>query len=73
MPIDPLHLTRLALILAGVAAAVIYRREIQQALEQFNGRGPRPPTGPLPANDSVLLLRKRTRPALPRPRHFHQK
>jgi hypothetical protein len=73
MPIDPLHLTRLALILVGLAAAVIYRRDIQQALELFTGRGPRPPTGPLPANDSVLLLRKPARPKLPRAPHIHQK
>jgi len=70
MPIDPLHLMRLAVILAGLGAMVIYRREIQQALERFNGRGPRPPTGPLPANDSFLLLKKRARPAHSRQPHI---
>ena len=72
MPLDPMHLTRLALVLAGIAAAVAYRREIQQAIERLNGRGPGPQTGPLPANDSALLLRKRTGPALPRLPHPDQ-
>ncbi len=73
MPFDPLHLTRLTVILAGLAAAVVYRREIQQALERFNRRGPGPPMGPVPADDSFLLLKKRTGPARLRQPHTHQK
>ena len=59
MPHDLLQFSRLAVMLVATAALVVYRRQIQEALERFNRRGPRPPTTPLPADDSVLLRRKR--------------
>ena len=62
MPHDLLLFSRLAVMLVATAALAVYRREIQQALERFNRRGPGPPTGPLPANDSFLLLKKQTGP-----------
>jgi hypothetical protein len=52
-------------MLAAAGALAIYRREIQQALEQLNRRGPGPPTGLLPANDSFLVSRKRPGRRLP--------
>jgi len=74
MPHDLLQFSRLASMLAAGAALVVYRRQIQQALERFNRRGPRPPTDPpLPANDSSLLLRKRAGPTVPRQPCTHSK
>jgi hypothetical protein len=66
MPHELLQFSRLASMLAAAAAIVFYRRQIQEALERFNRRGPRPPTGPLPANDAFVVLRRRTRPTFPR-------
>jgi hypothetical protein len=55
------HLGPLVMTFGGAAALFVYRREIQDALERFNRRGPGPPTGPLPANDSLFLLRRKRR------------
>jgi hypothetical protein len=48
------------LVAAGVVAVLIFSRakEIVEALSNFRG-GPRPPTHPLPSNDSALLGRRR--------------
>jgi hypothetical protein len=55
------HLGPLIMTFGGAAAVFVYRRNIQDALERFNRRGPGPPTGLLPANDSFFLRRKRSR------------
>jgi hypothetical protein len=55
------HLGPWVMTFGGAAALFVYRRELQDALERFHHRGPRPPTGLIPANDSFLLRRKRSR------------
>ncbi|HWE00224.1 MAG TPA: hypothetical protein VG345_14330 [Bryobacteraceae bacterium] len=55
------HLGPLIMTFGGAAALFVYRRDIQDALERLGRRGPRPPSAPLPANDSFLLLRKHSR------------
>ena len=42
------ELVRVGLMLSAGAALWIYRREIEDAFNRFNGRGPRPPCHPLP-------------------------
>jgi hypothetical protein len=61
------YLVPLIVTFGAATAFFIYRREIEEAIDRFNHRGPRPPFGPLPANDSFFLRRKRSRkdPALP--------
>lgn len=62
MPGYEANLVRLLMMASAAVALFSYRRQIQDALNRFNGRGPRPPSSPLPANDSALLRRKRIRP-----------
>jgi len=57
MPHDLLQFAPLASMLAA-AAIVFYRRQIHEALERFDRRGPRPPTGLLTANDSLSPAEK---------------
>jgi hypothetical protein len=48
------------LVVAGVAGVLIFSQAkvIAEALSNFRG-GPRPPTHPLPSNDSALLGRRK--------------
>jgi hypothetical protein len=59
MPFD----ARLLLSIVGVATCIFFAgriaRVIAEALNNF--RGPGPPTHPLPANDTFLTLRRRSK------------
>jgi hypothetical protein len=49
----------LASAVAGTGLLFLYARQIGEALRNFRGGGPRPPSHPLPADDGVVVLRKR--------------
>ena len=59
MPLQPQQIVCLATVLAGSAAMVIYARQIREALQNLRNGGPRPPSHPLPSNDSFILNRRR--------------
>jgi hypothetical protein len=61
MSIPPQQLLRLAGVLAGSAAVIRYSGQIREAIQNLRGAGPRPPSHPLPSNDSFILNRRRTR------------
>jgi hypothetical protein len=45
----------------AIATMLVYRsrKEISEALRNFSGRGPRPPSHPLPADDAFILRRRK--------------
>jgi hypothetical protein len=53
----------LALAVAGITLMSLYRRQVAEAIEEalnhFRGGGPRPPTHPLPADDGLIVRRKK--------------
>ena len=53
-----MKLAPLVMFAIGTAAMLYYRREIQEILNNLSGRGPRPPSHPLPADDARLLRRR---------------
>ena len=54
-------------MLVGTAFVILFwskeaaqiMRMLQEALENFRGGGPRPPMHPMPANDAILLNKRR--------------
>ena len=54
-------------MLAGAAGVILFwskeaaqpMRMLREAIDNFRGRGPRPPMHPLPANDAFLLIKRR--------------
>lgn len=61
MTIEPKQLVTLAAALIGTGAMCLYAREIGEAIRNFRGGGPRPPSHPLPADDGFVLRRRRQR------------
>ena len=59
--IEPKQLITLMSAIVGTGLMCLYWREIAEALRNFRGGGPRPPTHPLPGNDGFILRRKRRR------------
>ena len=65
-------------MLAGTAVVIFFwskeaaqlLRILQDEIDNFSGRGPRPPTHPMPSNDSVLLNRRNRRTACPSARRY---
>lgn len=53
------QLLTLAIAIAGAGLMGVYRREIADALRNFRGGGPRPPSHPLPGDDGFVVGRKR--------------
>jgi len=53
------ELITLALVAIGACLIGLSWRQIVEAVEQFRGGGPRPPTHPLPGDDGVIVRRKR--------------
>lgn len=45
-------------------------RILQDEIDNFSGRGPRPPTHPMPSNDTFLLNRRNRRTACPSMRRY---
>jgi len=60
MPLEPKSLVVLAMSVILVTAMFWFRRELIEALNNRGGRGPRPPSHPLPADDARLLRRRRS-------------
>ena len=68
MHLQPGEVRSIAL-LAGAAILILFWskeavrliRLVQEALENFSGRGPRPPMHPMPANDAQLLNQRRAK------------
>jgi hypothetical protein len=58
--------TNLVITAIGAGALLMFWREILETLNKFSGRGPRPPSHPLPAADAHLLRRRKST-AAPRP------
>jgi hypothetical protein len=58
---EPKQLITLASAIIGTGLLFLYSRQIAEALRNLRGGGPRPPSHPLPADDGVVLLRKRRR------------
>ncbi len=52
-------------VLVGAGLLLFHGKQVaeavQEAISNFRGGGPKPPTHPLPANDSTLLTRRRIR------------
>lgn len=57
-PLDPAALVAMAVSIVLFGTMFHYRKEIAEALRNFRGGGPRTPSHPLPANDSVVLRRR---------------
>ncbi len=55
------QLVTLILATTGTALMFLYWREILEALRNWRGGGPRPPSHPLPSNDELILTRRRRR------------
>jgi hypothetical protein len=51
----------LASAIAGTGLLFLYSRQIGEALRNFRGGGPRPPSHPLPGDDGFIVRRKRHR------------
>lgn len=53
----------ITLALVAIAAALIFSHwsQLVEALQNFRGGGPRPPSHPLPGDDRFIVLRKRRR------------
>jgi len=51
----------LASAIAGTGLLFLYSRQIGEALRNFRGGGPRPPSHPLPGDDGFIVRRKRRR------------
>ena len=51
----------MAILFAIALTSILYwkRRELAEAIDRINRRGPRPPIHPLPADDSGVLNRRR--------------
>jgi hypothetical protein len=61
MAFETRELIQLAAVGSAAGLVICYAKEIAEALARFRGGGPRPPTHPLPGNDAVLVLRRRTK------------
>lgn len=46
-------LIRVVMVLGAGVALWLYRQEFQDAINRFNGRGPRPPSHPLPVEKKL--------------------
>jgi hypothetical protein len=57
-PVGILELLTAIGILVVVAIGVAVRNSLSEAISNFRGGGPRPPSHPLPADDSRLLNRR---------------
>ncbi len=59
------ELITLASAIAGTGLLFLYSRQLGEvlgeALRNFRGGGPRPPSHPLPGNDGFIVRRKRRR------------
>lgn len=68
------HIASLAMF-AAVGCLVLFRsnelldlaRFIQEEIDDFGGRDPRPPMHPMPANDAVLLSKRGIKETGPEP------
>ena len=61
-PIEAPALVAIAVSIVLFGVMFHYRKEIAEAIRNLWGGGPRnPPSHPLPANDSLLLLRHKIR------------
>jgi hypothetical protein len=56
---DEPELFTLAAVIVGTGLFCLYAREIADAIRDLMGGGPRPPSHPLPADDGVIVLRRR--------------
>jgi hypothetical protein len=63
MAFETRELIQLGAEAIAVGLMLRYAKEIGEALARFRGGGPRPPDHPLPGNDAVLVLRRRTKAA----------
>ena len=62
MPLEAKQFMELALIVALAGVLFLYRRKISDWLiGNLRGGGSRPPSHPLPGDDSFILRRKRRR------------
>ncbi len=53
------QLITLASAILGTGLLFLYSRQIAEALRNFRGGGPRPPSHPLPGDDGFIVRRKR--------------
>jgi len=68
MELDSRQVFSIAMLIGAMVLMLFWRKEaialmrlFQAEIDNFAGRGPRPPMHPLPADDSRLLLRRSVR------------